>query len=90
MRPPANRKRTAAPALPGSAPRGEGGGRNLLSPRNAWRVFCHTTGWAVARATFYRWVRSGRVYSVRVGFRIFVPWDALDHFMIQCRQQGGD
>jgi len=89
MQPPTNRKRVADAARSDGAPGSEGGARNLLSPGNAWRIFRHTTGWAVARATFYRWVRSGRLYSVRVGCRIFVPWDALDRFMIQSQQEGG-
>lgn len=60
--------------------------KNLLSPHNAWRILCRATGGGIARATFYRWLSSGKVYSIRLGFRIFVPWVALDELIKQCRE----
>ncbi len=56
----------------------------MLSPSQAWRVLCHRTGGGISRATFYRWVNSGKVYSIRLGFRIFIPLPALDDLIKQC------
>ncbi len=73
---------------PACSPKGatpEAGAQTLLSPYNAWRILCRATGGSIARATFYRWLNSGRVFSVRLGFRIFVPWPALEEAIKQCR-----
>lgn len=57
---------------------------SLLSIQSAWRILRRRTGGSVSRATFYRWVSSGRLGSVRMGFRIFVPLAALDDFIRKC------
>lgn len=59
--------------------------QNLLSPTNAWKILCHAAGGGIGRATFYRWLSSGKVYSIRLGFRIFVPLSALNEVIKQCR-----
>ncbi|MGO9269170.1 MAG: hypothetical protein ACLQOO_02745 [Terriglobia bacterium] len=56
----------------------------MLSPANAWRILCTRTGGAVSRATFYRWVASGRVFSIRVGHKFSIPWSALEEIIKQC------
>ena len=56
----------------------------MLDPSSAWRLLRRRTGGAVSRATFYRWLNSGKVYSIRLGFRIYVPWPALEEFIKQC------
>ncbi len=56
----------------------------MLSPAHAWRVLCRRTGGGVSRATFYRWVSNGKVYSVRLGFRIYIPLTALENLIKQC------
>ena len=56
----------------------------MLVPQRAWQILCQRTGCQVCRATFYRWISTGNVYSVRLGFRIFVPITALEHLIEQC------
>ena len=56
----------------------------MLAPASAWRILCTRTGGAVSRATFYRWLSSGRLYSIRVGVRIYIPWPELDRVIKQC------
>jgi hypothetical protein len=65
---------TATPARPAA----------MLPPCRAWQILCQRTGCLVCRATFYRWVSTGKVYSVRLGFRIFIPAPALEHLINQC------
>lgn len=64
------------------------GGQPMLSPSNAWRILCTRTGAGISRATFYRWVSNGKVYSVRLGFRIFIPLSALEDLVKRC--EAGD
>jgi len=61
----------------------------LLTARNAWRVLCLRTGIPVSRATFYRWLASGKVYSVRLGHKMYVPLTVLTELVKHCRA-GGD
>jgi hypothetical protein len=56
----------------------------MLDPSSAWRLLRRRTGGTISRSTFYRWLNSGKVYSVRLGFRIYIPWPALDEFIRQC------
>jgi len=57
---------------------------SILSTQSAWRILRRRTGGDISRATFYRWVRSGRLSSIRLGFRIYVPLPALDDFIRKC------
>lgn len=57
----------------------------MLSPSNAWRILESRTGVNVGRSTFYRWVQSGKVFSLKVGGRIFIPWPELEHVIRQCQ-----
>jgi hypothetical protein len=56
----------------------------MLSPAAAWRALCARTGCCIAKVTFYRWLRNGRVYSIRLGQRIFIPQPALDELITKC------
>ena len=56
----------------------------MLSPAAAWRSLCARTGGFITLATFYRWLRNGKVYSIRLGQRIFVPREALDDLIKAC------
>ncbi|HEV2492648.1 MAG TPA: hypothetical protein VG204_06200 [Terriglobia bacterium] len=76
---PLERARTL-PQAPGGAPRRI----PSLVPSNAWRILNARTGGTVSRPTFYRWLSSGKVYSVRVGHRIYIPWPVLDELIEQC------
>ncbi|HVA00587.1 MAG TPA: hypothetical protein VMV34_02930 [Terriglobia bacterium] len=75
-------------AIPGNAGRAEDaqGHRPLLSPPNAWRILHRRTGGHVSRSTFYRWLDSGKVYSLRMGTRIYIPWQALQEIIQKCLQ----
>ena len=57
----------------------------MLTPSNAWRILELRTGMNIGRSTFYRWIQSGRVFSVKLGGKIGVPWAALDQVIRQCR-----
>ena len=56
----------------------------LLSPTNAWRILRRRTGGHISRSTFYRWLDSGKVYSLRMGSRLYVPWQALQDVIDRC------
>lgn len=57
----------------------------LLSPYNAWRILKGRTGVDVGRSTFYRWVQDGKVFSMKIGGRIYIPWHDLEHVIRQFR-----
>jgi excisionase family DNA binding protein len=59
-------------------------GAQMLRPTSAWQSLCVRTGGSIGRATFYRWLQSGKVYSIRLGQRIFIPQAALDELIKQC------
>lgn len=78
-------KRLDAQAAAGS--RGPTSPRNrvpMLPPTRAWSILCARTGGSIALVTFYRWLRNGKIYSIRLGQRIFVPQTALDDAIKQC------
>ncbi len=57
----------------------------LVTPSSAWRILCHRTGVPVSRATFYRWLGNGRVFSYRMGQKIYVPVPILEQIIEHCR-----
>ena len=65
---------TADPARPAA----------MLVPCRAWQILCRRTGGQICRATFYRWVSTGKVYSIRLGYHIFIPAPALEELIKQC------
>ena len=65
---------TAAPARPAA----------MLVPQRAWQILCQRTGCRVCRATFYRWISTGSVYSISLGYHIFFPASALEELIEQC------
>jgi hypothetical protein len=56
----------------------------MLTPIHAWRLLCHRTGGGISRTTFYRWLSSGKVYSIRLGYRLFVPYPVVEELIKQC------
>ena len=56
----------------------------MLTPVHAWRLLCRRTGGSISRTTFYRWINSGRVGAVRVGFRFLVPLPMLEEVIQEC------
>jgi hypothetical protein len=57
----------------------------LLTPARAWRVLCYRTGISVSRATFYRWLNNGRVFSFRLGQKFYVPMPTIEEIVKHCR-----
>ena len=56
----------------------------MLTPTHAWRLLCRRTGGKISRTTFYRWITSGRVGAVRMGFRYLVPLPLLEEIIQKC------
>ena len=76
--------RQTGPELSGPVPSSAGGGMLMLPPMRAWHILCARTGGSIALVTFYRWLRNGRIYSIRLGQRIFIPQHALEDAIKQC------
>lgn len=73
---------SSAPAGSAKAPAAER--PQMLIPQAALRMLCQRTGGTISRTTFYRWVGSGRVPSIRLGSRIFIPRPALEEVIQKC------
>ena len=56
----------------------------MLTVASAWRLFCRRTGGSISRTTFYRWINSGRVGAVRVGYRFLIPLPMLEEVIQKC------
>ncbi|MBI4167088.1 MAG: helix-turn-helix domain-containing protein [Acidobacteria bacterium] len=56
----------------------------MLIPQTALRILCQRTGGTISRSTFYRWVECGKIPSIRLGARIFIPRPALDNLIQKC------
>jgi excisionase family DNA binding protein len=56
----------------------------MLTPTHAWRLLCRRTGGSISRTTFYRWINSGRVGAVRMGFRFLIPLPMLEEVIQKC------
>jgi len=82
----ADRPQKAGRGVPASraAERGAPATAPMLVPSNAWRILNARTGGAVSRSTFYRWLSSGQVYSVRVGHRMYIPWRVIEELIEKC------
>ncbi len=72
--------RSEVPSPPGPQPA-------LLSASSAWLALRHRTGIPVSRATFYRWLSNGKVYSMRLGLKLYVPQSSIEKLV---KQSGGD
>lgn len=57
----------------------------LLPVARAWTTLRRRTGIPMSRATFYRWVSSGKVYSLRMGLKVYVPTSVVDGIVKQCQ-----
>ncbi len=57
-----------------------------LTPAQARRVFSARTGVNVPMTTFYRWLESGSIRSIRVGFRIYIRWPHLQRVIERCME----
>ncbi|HEX5481174.1 MAG TPA: hypothetical protein VFZ08_00955 [Terriglobia bacterium] len=56
----------------------------LLKASSAWLTLRHRTGIPVARATFYRWISNGKVFSLRMGLKVYVPLSEIEELVKQC------
>jgi excisionase family DNA binding protein len=78
-------RRIPGSALISSMPPPPGVGEPLmLSPQTALRILRRRTGGKLSRPTIYRWISSGKIVSIRVGYHIFVPWYALEECIEKC------
>jgi len=75
-------KRTSAP--PPRPSRKTPAHPTMLNPTAAWRLLCARTGGGIALGTFYRWIRDGRVVSIRMGRKILVPVAMMDQLIEKC------
>jgi len=58
----------------------------VLTPNSAFRILNKLTRGSISRATFYRWLSSGRVFSYRVGYRLYVPMSEIEDIVKRCRE----
>ena len=56
----------------------------LLSAASAWLALRRRTGIPVSRATFYRWLSNGKIYSMRLGLKLYVPTSSIEDLVKQC------
>lgn len=56
----------------------------MLRPRIALRRLCRGTGCEVGLSTLYLWIATGKIDSVRVGDRIFIPAQVVDNLIERC------
>ena len=75
---------TPIPAQAGPSSKLPSSALPMLTPTHAWSLFCRRTGGRISRTTFYRWINSGRVGAVRVGFRFLVPLPMLEEVIQRC------
>src|SRR5579863_4759616 len=57
----------------------------LLPVARAWHTLRRRTGIPLSRATFYRWVSSGKVYSLRMGLKVYVPNSVVEGIVKECQ-----
>lgn len=53
----------------------------MLSPDDAMQLLQMRLGILVGRSTFYRWVYSGRLFSVKLGGKLFIPLSEMEVLM---------
>jgi excisionase family DNA binding protein len=58
----------------------------VLTPLSAWRLLNRKTFGSISRATFYRWLSSGRIFSYRVGYHMYIPMPEVDNIMKLCQE----
>jgi hypothetical protein len=58
----------------------------VLTPLSAWRLLNKKTLGSISRATFYRWLSSGKVFSYRVGYHMYIPMPEIENIAKLCRE----
>jgi predicted site-specific integrase-resolvase len=53
----------------------------MLSPGSAMRILDVRMGITVGRSTFYRWMQTGRLFSIKLGGKIYVPLSEMETIM---------
>ena len=56
----------------------------VLTPMAALPRLRAGTGCPIARETFYLWLKTEKIYSIRMGRRIYIPLEALDNLIKDC------
>jgi len=75
---------TSSPAPKGQDPKHSSPTLPMLTATSAWRLLCRRTGGSISRNTFYRWINSGRIGAVRVGYRFLIPLPLLEEVIQKC------
>lgn len=57
----------------------------LITASSALYLIRHRTGIPVPRATFYRWLSEGRVFSCRLGQKLYIPLSVIEETVKKCR-----
>jgi len=53
----------------------------MLTPKAALPMLRAGTGCPIAIETLYMWIKTEKLYAVRMGARIYIPLDALNSFI---------
>ncbi|MHB8654127.1 MAG: hypothetical protein ACYDA9_09635 [Terriglobia bacterium] len=56
----------------------------MLTPKAALPMLRAGTGCPIAIGTLYTWIKTEKLYAVRMGARIYIPLDALNNFIKDC------
>ncbi len=57
----------------------------LISASSALYMIRRRTSIPVARATFYRWLNNGRIFSCRLGQKLYVPMSVVEETVKKCQ-----
>jgi excisionase family DNA binding protein len=79
-----NATRTSSSALKAQFLKQPSSALPMLTPTHAWSLICRRTGGSISRTTFYRWINSGRVGAVRVGYRFLIPLPMVEEIIQKC------
>jgi hypothetical protein len=58
----------------------------VLTPAGAWRLLKKRTQAQISRPTFYRWLSSGKVFSYRLGYHLYIPTAEIEAIIKQCQE----
>lgn len=50
----------------------------MLSAERAMQILDARLGITVGRSTFYRWMQTGRLFSIKLGGKIFIPLSEME------------
>ncbi len=68
---------------------GGSGHAPLLTASSAWLALQGRTGIPIGRATFYRWLSNGKIFSVRIGTKMYIPLSVIEEIVRRCQSGEG-